>query len=535
MAGEPILKIENLALSFRHGQKSFAAMRGVDMAIHAGETVALVGESGSGKSVCALSILKLLPSAHYDSGKIIWRGDNDLLATDGDSDQMRHIRGNRISMIFQEPMTALNPLHTVGRQIAESISIHQQLSAEKIADRVHELLQLVGLSDTSRIARAYPHELSGGQRQRILIAMALANNPDLLIADEPTTALDVMVQEQILSLLIELQKKLGMALLLITHDLNMVKRLANRVYVMRGGLVVEHGNAAQIFSAPKHEYTQLLLHSTPKGLPIPRDPSAATVMQSRDLRVWFPIKKGIFKKTVGHIKAVDGVDFDLRAGQTLGVVGESGSGKTTLGLALLRLVVSRGDITWCGQPIGGYDAAKMRPLRREMQMVFQDPFGALSPRLTVGQIIGEGLSVHNRDLSSDDRESAIAEALSAVGLDANMTDRYPHEFSGGQRQRISIARALVLKPKLVILDEPTSALDMTTQAQIVDLLRDLQRRYGLAYVLISHDLRVVRALAHDILVLRGGVVVERGPADTIFRDPQNEYTRALIKAAFIHE
>ncbi len=530
MAENRILSIENLQLEFTHGRKSVKVLKGIDLYVNRGETVALVGESGSGKSVCSLSVLQLLRSAQYPAGKIIWQGNTDLLRAP--ESEMQKIRGNRISMIFQEPMTALNPLHTVGRQIAESISLHQSLSPQKLVDRIKELLTLTGLTDTDRFMAAYPHELSGGQRQRILIAMALANNPDLLIADEPTTALDVTVQEQILSLLRELQQKLGMALLLITHDLNMVRRMASRVYIMKNGEVAEGGEVDKIFASPQHPYTKLLLNSTPKGAPIPRAQNADELLRAENMRVWFPIKKGVFKETVGHVKAVDGINFTLRSGQTLGVVGESGSGKTTLGLAILRLIKSDGKILYMGQDLQQKNSAQLRPLRKNMQIVFQDPFGALSPRMTVGQIVGEGLTVHGTGLNEAERDQVIADALVRVGIAPESVDRYPHEFSGGQRQRISIARALVLKPKLVILDEPTSALDMTTQAQIVDLLRDLQRENALTYILISHDLRVVKALSHDILVLRGGLAIEAGTADQVLDRPQTEYTKALMKAAF---
>ncbi len=527
---DALLTIYDLQLSF----DGRPILHGIDLSIARGETVALVGESGSGKSVCALSMLRLLPQAQYSSGSIQWRGQGDILTMP--EAELRQLRGNRIAMIFQEPMTALNPLHRVGRQIAETLRLHQPaLSAAQIQARVAELLALVGLGDAARFMTAYAHELSGGQRQRVIIAMALANNPDLLIADEPTTALDVTVQEQILDLLRELQAKMGMAVLLITHDLNMVRRMAQRVYVLKDGKVVEQGAVERIFAQPQHAYTKLLLNATPKGQPIAARPDAPIILQASDLRVWFPIKRGVFKRTIGYVKAVDGVDLTLRAGQTLGIVGESGSGKTTLGLALLRLAPSSGNLIYAGKNLRDIAGKALRHLRQELQIVFQDPYGALSPRLTVGDIVAEGLDVHRPGLGAVNRTAAIANALAQVGLAPEMMSRYPHEFSGGQRQRIAIARALILKPKIVILDEPTSALDMTTQAQIVDLLRDLQRAHGLSYIVISHDLRVIRALAHDVLVLRGGVTVESGSAQKIFAEPQTPYTQALLKAAFMHE
>ncbi len=527
---QPVLQIRNLNLEFNHGDKAARILHDVNIGVNRGETVALVGESGSGKSVCALSVLKLLRAAKYPSGEIIWHGQTDLLA---ENDQaLQGIRGNRISIIFQEPMTALNPLHTVSRQIDESIQLHQKMDAGKRLARVEELLRLVGLTDTKRFLAAYPHELSGGQRQRILIAMALANNPDLLIADEPTTALDVTVQEQILDLLTDLKNKLGMSMILITHDLNMVRRIADKIYVLKNGSVVESGNVADIFRAPKHDYTKLLLNSTPKGDPVPRSDSGDELIRAENLRVWFPIKKGILKKTVGYVKAVDGVNFTLRSGQTLGIVGESGSGKTTLGLALLRLIGSDGRIVYMGQDLQSLPARKLRPLRKNMQVVFQDPFGALSPRMSIEEIIGEGIGVHYPDWAQTKIRAEVEQALRRVNLDPSIVNRYPHEFSGGQRQRIAIARALVLKPKLVILDEPTSALDMTTQAQIVDLLRDLQKQDHLSYILISHDLRVIKALSHDIIVLRSGIAVESGAATQVLENPKTEYTKALMKAAF---
>ena len=488
-----------------------------------------MGESGSGKSVTALSILQLLPYpvATHPAGSIEVDGVDTVRAAPR---ALQRIRGNRISMIFQEPMTSLNPLHTIGRQVAEVLTLHRGLAKRQALIRARELLEMVALGRTAERLKAYPHELSGGQRQRVMIAMALACEPDLLIADEPTTALDVTVQAQILKLLTDLQQRLGMAMLLITHDLNIVRHIARKVCVMRGGEIVEEGPASQIFGNPSHPYTRELLAAEPRGDPLAVPPDAPEIVACRTLKVHFPIKAGVIRRTVGHVKAVDGVDFTIRAGQTVGVVGESGSGKTTLALALLRLVSSRGDIVFQGRPLQGLTFRRMRPLRRRMQVVFQDPYGSLSPRMTVRQIVEEGLRVHR----IDDRRAAhraVEEALAEVGLDPAMQDRYPHEFSGGQRQRIAIARALVLKPRLVVLDEPTSALDMSVQAQIIDLLRALQARHGLAYLFISHDLKVVRALCHEVIVMRDGVVVEQGPARQIFEAPEAPHTRALLAAA----
>ena len=441
------------------------------------------------------------------------------------------VRGNDITMIFQEPMTSLNPLHTVERQIGEILELHQNLKGNAARARIIDLLGKVGIRDPETRLLDYPHQLSGGQRQRVMIAMALANNPDLLIADEPTTALDVTVQAQILKLLKELQAEFGMALLLITHDLGIVRHMADKVVVMQRGKAVEQGSAKEIFAHPQHPYTQLLLTAEPKGSPPPSDLSAPVVLETKNLKVWFPIKRGFFRKTVGHIKAVDGVDATVRAGQTLGVVGESGSGKTTLGLALLRLIRSEGPIVYMGKNIDGYNTAMMRPLRKEMQIVFQDPFGSLSPRLSIQQIVEEGLTVQGRNLGYDERRGIVSKALTEVGLDPSTMDRYPHEFSGGQRQRIAIARALALEPRFIMLDEPTSALDMSVQAQIVDLLRGLQVKHNLAYLFISHDLRVVRALANEVIVMRNGKTVESGPTADVFSNPQTDYTKALIAAA----
>jgi microcin C transport system ATP-binding protein len=527
-----LVSVEDLSVDFRGGAGNIVhAVRNVSFDIGKAETVALVGESGSGKTVTALSILRLLPypAASHPSGVIRFKGE-DLMALPLDG--LRHVRGNQISMIFQEPMTSLNPLHTIEQQIGEVLKIHRGLSNSAAQARVLDLLNKVGIEDPKGRLDSYPHQLSGGQRQRVMIAMALANEPDLLIADEPTTALDVTIQAQILDLLLKLKSEFNMAMLLITHDLGIVRKMADRVCVMTNGEIVERGVTRDIFASPQHPYTKHLLASEPKGTPPAADPKAPIILEAKDLRVWFPIKRGFMRHTVGHIKAVDGIDLEVKEGQTLGVVGESGSGKTTLGLALLRLVSSDGPIIYLGDRIDGYDSKKMRPLRRDMQIVFQDPYGSLSPRLSIAQIIEEGLLIQKPDMDRTERRARVSKALKEVGLDPAAQDRYPHEFSGGQRQRIAIARALVLEPKFLILDEPTSALDVSVQAQIVDLLRDLQKRYKLAYLFISHDLKVVRALANDIIVLRHGKVVEQGPARTVFAEPRTDYTKALLAAAF---
>ncbi|MEZ0281728.1 ABC transporter ATP-binding protein [Methyloceanibacter sp.] len=527
----PLISVEDLSVDFRSAENVTHAVKNVSFDIGDAETVALVGESGSGKTVTALSILKLLPypSASHPSGKIFFKGENLLaLPLDG----LRHVRGNKISMIFQEPMTSLNPLHTIEQQVGEVLKIHRGMSDKQARARVLDLLEKVGIDDPKGRLQSYPHQLSGGQRQRVMIAMALANEPGLLIADEPTTALDVTIQAQILDLLLKLKAEFNMAMLLITHDLGIVRKMADRVCVMNGGKIVERGKTREIFAAPQHAYTKHLIASEPKGSPPAANARAKTILETKDLRVWFPIRRGFLRQTVGHIKAVDGIDLAVKEGQTLGVVGESGSGKTTLGLALLRLVSSKGPIVYLGGRIDGFDSKRMRPLRRHMQIVFQDPYGSLSPRLSVGQIIEEGLSIQNPGLTSAERDQRVTRALKEVGLDPSCRDRYPHEFSGGQRQRIAIARALVLEPKFLILDEPTSALDVSVQAQIVDLLRELQRRHKLAYLFISHDLKVVRALANSIIVLRHGKVVEQGPARTVFSKPKTDYTKALLAAAF---
>jgi microcin C transport system ATP-binding protein len=526
-----LLQVENLGVRFHIENHTVEAVRGVSFHIEKGETVALVGESGSGKSVSALSVVQLLPypRASHPHGSILFDGEEMIGAS---ADHLRKIRGARISMVFQEPMTSLNPLHTIEKQIAEVLMLHRGLSREAARARALDLLHKVHLPDPETRLKSYPHQLSGGQRQRVMIAMALANEPDLLIADEPTTALDVTIQAEILKLLQELQDEFRMAILLITHDLTIVRHVSDRVYVMTEGLVVEEGNTEAIFSNPQHDYTKKLLNAEPKGQAPALDETATAIITTNDLKVWFPIQRGFLRKTVGHVKAVDGISLQVREGYTLGVVGESGSGKTTLGMAILRLIGSNGAIHFNGQAIQGLKSNEVRPLRREMQIVFQDPFGSLSPRLSVFHIIEEGLLVHHIGETYDDRRQMVANIMAEVDLDPVMMDRFPHEFSGGQRQRIAIARAMILQPKFVVLDEPTSALDMTVQSQIIDLLRRLQRDYGLAYLFISHDLRVVRALSNELIVMKDGVVVEQGMTKDVFENPQTEYTKALIAAAF---
>ena len=524
-----LLSIHDLRVGFRQGESRIEAVRGVSLDIAKGETLALVGESGSGKSVTALSVLKLLPPNAEISGRVLFE-DRDLLTVS--EQELRGIRGNRISMIFQEPMTSLNPLHTIERQVGETLILHRGLSEKAARTRTLELLEQVGIDDPPGRLAAYPHQLSGGQRQRVMIAMALANEPDLLIADEPTTALDVTVQAQILELLKQLQGEYGMAMLFITHNLGIVRKMADRTCIMTQGEIVEQGPTTELFANPRHSYTQHLLAAEPKGEAPRTHADAPVVVEANDLKVWFPIKRGLFRKTVAHIKAVDGVEVVLREGETLGIVGESGSGKSTLGLALLRLISSQGRIVYLGQDIQGLGWKAMRPLRHDMQIVFQDPYGSLSPRMSVEEIVAEGLEVHQRDVSAAERDRRVVAALSEVGLDPDARFRYPHEFSGGQRQRIAIARAMVLEPKLLVLDEPTSALDMSVQAQVVDLLRELQQRKRLSYLFISHDLKVVRALANEVIVMRAGKVVERGAADDIFDRPAEPYTKALLAAAF---
>ncbi|MCL6706008.1 ABC transporter ATP-binding protein [Pseudomonas sp. R2.Fl] len=528
---EPLLSVRDLSVRFEQGETSLLAVDHISFDIAPGEIVALVGESGSGKSVSANSILKLLPypSASHPSGEILFEGRNLMTMSER---ELREVRGNDITMIFQEPMTSLNPLHTIEKQIGEILALHQGLVGDQARGRILELLHEVGIREPEKRLAAYPHELSGGQRQRVMIAMALANRPKLLIADEPTTALDVTVQAQILELLRELKSGHGMSMLFITHDLGIVRKFADRVCVMTKGKIVESGPVAEIFANPQHAYTRHLLGSEPRGEPPAADPAKPVVMQGENIRVWFPIKSGFLRRVVDHVKAVDGVDLTLRAGQTLGVVGESGSGKTTLGLALARLISSEGRIVFLGREVDQYTYKTMRPFRDRLQIVFQDPYGSLSPRMSVGEIIAEGLKVHERGLTFEERDARVCWALQEVGLDPETRWRYPHEFSGGQRQRIAIARAMVLKPRFVMLDEPTSALDMSVQAQVVDLLRDLQQRHDLAYLFISHDLRVVKALANEVIVMRHGKVVEQGPAAQIFAAPREDYTRALMSAAF---
>jgi microcin C transport system ATP-binding protein len=528
---DPILSVRDLSIAFRSRGSETLAVDRVSFDIAKGECLALVGESGSGKSVTALSILRLLPypSCYHPSGSITFKG-RDLLKLP--ENEMRRVRGDDISIVFQEPMTSLNPLHTIEKQIGEILLLHRGLTGAPARARTLEVLTQVGIPDPETRLKSYPHQLSGGQRQRVMIAMALANEPDLLIADEPTTALDVTVQAQIIALLKDIQSRLGMSLLFITHDLGIVRKIAQRVCVMKNGELVEHGPVERVFTSPQHPYTQALLAAEPRPDPALPQPDAQMMLKATDLKVWFPIKRGLMRKTVGHIKAVDGVSVELRRGETLGVVGESGSGKSTLGLAILRLISSDGPIVFMGNELQGLRFKEMRPFRRDMQIVFQDPYGSLSPRMSISDIIKEGLKVHHPDKNDRQREDMVIKALGDVGLDPEMRFRFPHEFSGGQRQRIAVARAVVLEPKFIVLDEPTSALDMLIQAQMVDLLRDLQKRHNLTYLFISHDLRVVAALSSRLLVMRHGKVIEAGAAAELFREPKTDYTRALFAAAF---
>jgi microcin C transport system ATP-binding protein len=526
-----LLSVRDLSIAFGRGEREVLAADKVSFDIKKGETLALVGESGSGKSVTALSIMKLLPypSARHPSGAILFKGQDLMQLSER---EIRRHRGGDITIVFQEPMTSLNPLHTIEKQLAEILSLHGGVTGKAARKRIIELLTLCGIPDPASRLQSYPHQLSGGQRQRVMIAMALANEPDLLIADEPTTALDVTVQAQILQLLKDLQARLGMAILFITHDLGIVRKIADRVCVMKEGKIVEHGVVEDVFRAPQHAYTRALLAAEPKVQPAPLNPEGDVIIRTDDIKVWFPIKRGVMRRVVGHIKAVDGVTIEVRRGETLGIVGESGSGKTTLGLAILRLISSKGPIVFLGHDLQGLKFREMRPFRRDMQIVFQDPYGSLSPRMSIADIIDEGLQVHQPRLSEDEREDRVIRALVEVGLDPETRFRYPHEFSGGQRQRIAVARAVVLEPTFVVLDEPTSALDMLIQSQIVDLLRDLQHRKDLTYLFISHDLRVVSALASKLIVMRHGKVVEAGAASEVFKAPKTAYTKALFAAAF---
>lgn len=522
----PLLSVENLQVSFRQEGALTHAVKGISFSLERGETVALVGESGSGKSVSALSTVSLLGDSAEVSGSVLYDGQQMIGASDT---LLRKVRGNDISFIFQEPMTSLNPLHTIEKQLAESLALHQGVAGAQARGRILDLLDKVGINDAESRLGAYPHQLSGGQRQRVMIAMALANKPDVLIADEPTTALDVTIQAQILDLLKELKDSEGMGLLFITHDLGIVRRIADRVCVMQQGEIVEQGPTSEIFDNPQHPYTRKLLGAEPSGRPEPVPQGSEEIVRTDHLKVWFPIQKGFLRKTVDHVRAVNDASLSVRAGETLGIVGESGSGKTTLALAVMRLISSEGEITFMGQDVRGWSTRELRRLRKNMQIVFQDPFGSLSPRMTCMQIIAEGLTIHKVDPDRDQRD-LVREVMIEVGLDPATMDRYPHEFSGGQRQRIAIARAMVLRPRLLVLDEPTSALDMTVQVQIVELLRNLQRKYGLAYLFISHDLKVVRAMSHKVMVMKRGDVVEYGDVDTLYDHPASEYTRTLLQA-----
>ena len=529
---EPLLTVKDLGVTFRAGDRDIIGVEGASFTLDRGETLALVGESGSGKSVTALSVLQLLPypAARHPAGSSIRLAGKEMIGADLET--LREARGGIAGMVFQEPMTSLNPLHSIERQIVEAVQLHRPLSNAAARERAIECLGMAGFADASNRLGAFPHQLSGGQRQRVRIAMALANDPALLIADEPTTALDVTIQAQILKLLAELKQRLGMAMLLISHDLAIVRRYADRVCVMQNGRIVEQGAVAEVFERPQHPYTQMLLAAEPKGRPEPVPEGAEEVMAGEDIRVHFPIRRGLLRRTVAVVKACDGISVRVREGETVGLVGESGSGKTTMGLALLGLEKSEGEIRFEGRSIQGLDRSQMRPLRRRMQIVFQDPYGSLSPRMSVAEIVGEGLAIHEPGLTREERERVVTDAIAEVGLDPASINRYPHEFSGGQRQRIAIARALVLKPRFIVLDEPTSALDMSVQAQIVALLRGLQEKHRLAYLFISHDLKVVRAMAHHVVVLKDGRVVEQGETRSVMDNPQEPYTRALMDAAF---
>ena len=522
-----LLDVKDLSVSFRQDGRVTEAVRGVSFSVERGETVALVGESGSGKSVSALSTVSLLGDSAEVSGSVTYDGQQMIGA---DQRLLRKVRGNDISFIFQEPMTSLNPLHTIEKQLGESLALHQGLTGAAARARIIELLEQVGIQDAETRVTSYPHQLSGGQRQRVMIAMALANEPDVLIADEPTTALDVTIQAQILDLLKDLKDRMGMGLLFITHDLGIVRRIADKVCVMQNGEIVESGPTAKIFGNPQHPYTKKLLAAEPTGAPEPVSVEADIVAQTEHLKVWFPIQAGLLRRTVGHVKAVNDSSLSVRAGETIGIVGESGSGKTTMALAIMRLIASEGRITFMGDDVRKWSTRQLRSLRKDMQIVFQDPFGSLSPRMTCAQIISEGLAIHSVDPDRDQRD-LVREVMEEVGLDPATMARYPHELSGGQRQRIAIARAMVLRPRLLVLDEPTSALDMTVQVQIVDLLRALQQKYQLAYIFISHDLKVVRAMSHQVIVMKRGDVMETGSAEQVFDAPRNDYTRRLLQAS----
>lgn len=531
MAKEVLIDVKDLAIDFKTPNGVFEAVRDVSFEIEKGKTLALVGESGSGKSITALSILQLLPypMASHPKGEIVIDDENVVGMSER---RIRKIRGNKVGMIFQEPMTSLNPLHNIEKQISEPLFLHRGYSKKQAKERVLELLDLVGLPMLKTRLGAFPHELSGGQRQRVMIAMALANEPDILIADEPTTALDVTVQAQILDLLLDIQKKLGMAILLITHDFGVVKKMAHKVCVMKKGQIVEKGLTKTVFSKPKHDYTKMLLDSEPSGSPKAYNKKAPPILRGENVKVSFVKDKTFFGRAKNFVHAVNDISLDLKPGETLGIVGESGSGKTTLAMALLKLIGSEGRIKFEERELSNLSSKEMRALRSDFQVVFQDPYGSLSPRMTVAQIIAEGLTVHEPNLKKKERDARVVSIMEEVGLDPETRHRYPHEFSGGQRQRISIARAMILKPKVVLLDEPTSALDLSVQSQIVDLLRNLQKEYELSYLFISHDLKVVRAMSHNVMVMKDGKVVEQGTVKQIFDKPKTDYTKGLIKAAF---